>query len=25
LQLFNEGFSLESRFWAGNPLYEGLF
>jgi hypothetical protein len=25
LQLLNEGFLLESRFWAGSPLYEGLF
>jgi len=27
LQLFlvNEGFSLESRYRAGNPLYEGFF
>jgi hypothetical protein len=23
--LFNEGFSLESRYRAGNPLYEGFF
>jgi hypothetical protein len=21
----NEGFLIESRFWAGNPLYEGSF
>jgi len=25
LQLFNEGFLSESRFRAGNPLYEGFF
>ena len=25
LQLFNEGFFIESRFRAGYPLYEGLF
>jgi len=25
LQLFNEGFFIESRYRAGNPLYEGLF
>ena len=25
LQLFNEGFLLESRFRVGNPLYEGSF
>jgi len=23
--LFNEGFLIESRFWAGCPLYEGFF
>jgi hypothetical protein len=23
--LFNEGFLLESRYRAGNPLYEGFF
>jgi len=23
--LFNEGFLIESRFWAGNPFNEGLF
>jgi len=23
--LFNEGFLIESRFWAGYPLYEGSF
>ena len=25
LQLFNEGFLIESRFRAGRPLYEGSF
>jgi hypothetical protein len=25
LQLLNEGFFIESRFWAGNPFNEGLF
>ena len=25
LQLLNEGFFIESRFRAGNPLYEGSF
>ncbi len=25
LQLLNEGFSLESRYRAGNPFNEGLF
>ena len=25
LQLLNEKFSLESRYRAGNPLYEGFF
>jgi len=25
LQLLNEGFLIESRIRAGNPLYEGLF
>jgi len=25
LQLFNEGFLMESRFWVGNPFNEGSF